>query len=386
MLYTYPDYWKEFECKAAKCQDTCCAGWQIVVDEAALQDYRRVRGIFKIRMKRSVNWAEKTFRQDENRRCAFLNEENLCDLYIKLGKNSLCKTCRTYPKHVEEFENVREISLSLSCPEVARILMSKCDPVHFLSKEKPAQEEYEDFDPFLYSKLLDARDVMIKLLQERDMPIEMRACLVLGMAHDIQARVDRGELFTCDTVLERYQSEKARFYVGKLVTLWRERPQQQYAFATGNFVSLYQLERLSECWDEELEETKNCLFDESCWNYYNLYGAFQDWLAEHYTQWEIQAEQLLIYFIFTYFCGAVYDERIFAKVQMAVVSVYLIHDILLARWLKQGEIGLEDVVEIVYRYSRELEHSSENLELFEQMMEQEPLISKKREADSDRSV
>ena len=36
MLYTIPDYYKEFQCIADKCEDTCCAGWQIVVDKKSL--------------------------------------------------------------------------------------------------------------------------------------------------------------------------------------------------------------------------------------------------------------------------------------------------------------------------------------------------------------
>ncbi len=39
MLYTIPDYYKEFSCIAADCEDTCCAGWQIVMmrSQAAVQ-------------------------------------------------------------------------------------------------------------------------------------------------------------------------------------------------------------------------------------------------------------------------------------------------------------------------------------------------------------
>ncbi|MFR2994534.1 hypothetical protein [Sellimonas intestinalis] len=29
--------------------------------------------------------------------------------------------------------------------------------------------------------------------------------------------------------------------------------------------------------------------------------------------WQIQEEQLLVYWIYTYFCGAVYDDEIFTK-------------------------------------------------------------------------
>ena len=42
----------------------------------------------------------------------------------------LCDTCRNYPRHIEEFESLREISLSLSCPEAARILLSQKEKVH----------------------------------------------------------------------------------------------------------------------------------------------------------------------------------------------------------------------------------------------------------------
>ena len=36
MLYTIPDYYHEFSCIAGECEDTCCAGWQIVIDEKTL--------------------------------------------------------------------------------------------------------------------------------------------------------------------------------------------------------------------------------------------------------------------------------------------------------------------------------------------------------------
>ncbi|MFR6714986.1 MAG: hypothetical protein ACLUTE_03690 [Dorea longicatena] len=43
------------------------------------------------------------------------------------------------------------------------------------------------------------------------------------------------------------------------------------------------------------------------------------------------------------------------KVQMAVVSVLLIHELLLAQWLKNEKtLEMEDVIDTVYRYSREL--------------------------------
>ena len=136
MQYTIPDYYKEFTCIADKCEDTCCAGWKIVIDKKSLNKYKHVKGKFWFTMLKSVDWIRGIFRQDKEKRCAFLNDCNLCEMYANLGEKSLCKTCRLYPRHVEKFEDVREITLSVSCPEVARILMEKKEPVRFLTYEK----------------------------------------------------------------------------------------------------------------------------------------------------------------------------------------------------------------------------------------------------------
>ena len=191
MQYTIPDYYKEFTCIADKCEDTCCAGWKIVIDKKSLNKYKHVKGKFWFTMLKSVDWIRGIFRQDKEKRCAFLNDCNLCEMYANLGEKSLCKTCRLYPRHVEEFEDVREITLSVSCPEVARILMEKKEPVRFLTYEKEGEEEYEEFDPFLYSMLVDARDAMLGILQDREHSLKIRVGLIFGMAHDLQGRFNR---------------------------------------------------------------------------------------------------------------------------------------------------------------------------------------------------
>ena len=51
-----------------------------------------------------------------------------------------CKTCRQYPRHEEEYENVRELSLSLSCPEAARMILSQ-DRLNLIYDEKKGHSE-----------------------------------------------------------------------------------------------------------------------------------------------------------------------------------------------------------------------------------------------------
>jgi len=379
MLYTVPDYYKEFTCVAGECEDTCCAGWQIVIDEKSLKKYKNVKGDFRRRLFCSINWIEGVFKQSKDKRCAFLNEKNLCDMYTALGRHSLCKTCRLYPRHIEEFEGVREISLSLSCPEVAKILLAKKDPVKFISYEKEGEEEYEDFDLLLYSKLADAREVMINILQDRTLSIPVRTGLVLAIAHDMQGRINRGEIFGCDEVLEKYQKEAARTFISEKINEWKAGVRGQYHFAKDNFSLLHELELLKEDWYVTLEETEQMLYQNE-----NLYillrDGFRVWCQRHLPDWDIIREQILVYFVFTYFCGAVYDGRIYGKIQMAAASLFYIEQILMARFVKnEGRLYEEDILDIVYRYSREVEHSDANLEKLEKLMEKEVWLCANRQ-------
>lgn len=362
MQYSVPDYYKEFSCLADKCEDTCCAGWQIVVDKKSLKKYKEETGDYRKKLKKAVDFRNETFRQDNNKRCAFLKDNNLCDMYLNLGPDSLCKTCRMYPRHVEEFENVREITLSVSCPEVARILLSKKEPVTFLSKEREGEEEYEDFDPFLYSQLVEAREVIRGILQDRSKALEVRALLVLGLAHDMQGRLQRGELFACEEVWNKYRSKRAEIFAEEKVKGFHEGIGKRYTCSKKFYDCLCGLELLRSDWDMLLEEAGIVLYRSGRRFYDILLEDFEIWIAKSGIDLTTQCEQLLVYFIDTYFCGGVYDGCVFDKVNIAVASVFLIYELLAVIWdVQNGRIDFPDVVKMVYRFSRELEHSDSNI-------------------------
>jgi len=67
MQYSVPDYYKEFSCLADKCEDTCCAGWQIVVDKKSLKKYKEETGDYRKKLKKAVDFRNETFRQDNNK-------------------------------------------------------------------------------------------------------------------------------------------------------------------------------------------------------------------------------------------------------------------------------------------------------------------------------
>ena len=261
---------------------------------------------------------------------------------------------------------MRETTLSISCPQVARMLMERTEPVRFLEKETDREESYEDFDYFLFSCLTDARAVMVQILQNRKLAIGERLLLVLGIAHDLEVRYRQGRLGECDEVLVRAQGAKALEKVRKELGGRSVQNRENYALAKEHFYRLCGLERLRDEWDQLLIETQMILYVQGADSYAALQEEFAQWSAEHMPQLHIQLEQLAVYFISTYFPGAVYDGRIYGKADTAVGYVAQLYDLFVARWLKnEKQLDTEDVIEIVYRYSRETEHSDPNLEAME---------------------
>lgn len=366
MEYWMPDYYDTFQCVADQCEDTCCAGWQIMIDPESLDRYKKESGDFKGRIEASVQWEEGCFRQLKDRRCAFLNEQNLCDLYSALGKESLCTTCKRYPRHVEEFEGVREITLSISCPEVAKMILEKEEPVTFYTEEREEEEElFDDFDPFLYSMLADAREVLLDILQNRKKSVPARMKLAVALVKELQIAVDTGELFCCEEILEKYRTK------GETLILDPIKVSPRKAFRC-----LYSLEMLKPEWGLYVQEAEKILFQNGALAYKAMEIEFREWWKEKMPEWNIQEEQLLVYFVSTYFCGAAYDGDLEGKLRLSIYSVYVIYQLLLAKWIRNDwQLEKEEVVDLVYRYSREIEHSDVNLERLQECVEEFPLFS-----------
>ena len=364
MYYRKPHYYDKFSCTADQCPDTCCAGWQIVIDENSLEKYSNVSGDFGIRLLNSIDWREGIFEQYK-KRCSFLNAENLCDIYKELGADALCDTCRLYPRHIEEFENLREFSLSLSCPVAAKMILECQEPVRFLEEEdekEECEEDFEDFDFLLFDCLLEVREKLFSIVQNRTIPIEKRMYCVLKTAKNLQTALDEGELFERDFMaeIELCLQEKAEDFSGNL-----------YKIVQALRKDLLRLEVLREEWKTNLKAADNLFQKGETWylEKRDRYKAeIRNTIGQE--QWDIYKEQLLMFFLYTYFCGAVYDDMIYSKGVLSVISVFWIEEITFWSWAAdEGQIEEKNLLETAYRYAREIEHSDENLNLLEEIFD-----------------
>ncbi|RGF93387.1 hypothetical protein DXA10_10505 [Firmicutes bacterium AM55-24TS] len=95
-----PTYFNEFACIGGACEDNCCIGWEVDIDDESLEVYKSVGGEFGDKLRRCMN-DENSFTL-KNNRCPFLNDKNLCDIFIKSARTSsapFVRNIRDLPKH-----------------------------------------------------------------------------------------------------------------------------------------------------------------------------------------------------------------------------------------------------------------------------------------------
>jgi lysine-N-methylase len=339
-----------------------------MIDDASMEKYRRQNHTLGEKLFNGVDWKKGCFKQNDGR-CAFLNKTNLCDIYTDAGPSMLCKTCREYPRHTEEYQGVRELSLSMSCEEAVKLILGLKEPVRFLTKEDDREETYPEFDFPLFTKLMVAREEIFSLLQNRSREIPLRVAMILGLGHDLQRRIRAGKLYQTEDLINRYrQSGTEEFFRMKKQEYWvscRER----YEIMENWFTLFNKLEVLSQEWPVYIGELKTLLFEQGPDHYGKTREKFHEYLdvePERKREWNQWLEQLLVYFIYTYFCGAVYDEQPYVKVKMSVICTILIEELAQAIYIQNGSsLTFLEFVRLVHRFSREMEHSDLNLNVLE---------------------
>ena len=152
-----------FRCIAGACPDTCCAGWEVDLDEDTLHRYHQLPGALGNEIRSAICQEDDyTFFRLKNGQCPFLNKEKLCRLILALGEDSLSVTCREHPRFWEEYGNTRETCLSISCPEAARLLLEEPLELCVQETDESAPEDPE-LNPAFFRQLLIYRRALFAL-------------------------------------------------------------------------------------------------------------------------------------------------------------------------------------------------------------------------------
>lgn len=366
MKIRVPKYFKDFKCIADKCEDTCCAGWEVVIDDDALEAYKEVQGEFgEILRSKIVNDGQDNIFVLKNDNCPFLNENKLCDIYTELGEEYLCHTCQQFPRYTQEFGNLREIGISLSCPEAARIILGDSDKLEF---EVTENHEFiiseDDIDGRLYMELMQCRQIVLQLLQDRNLNINVRAAFALAFIEEVQEKIDSEQLEDLEEIKGRYLDKGFIQAASLYLEEEKEDKVQRSARIQGYILELNALKHINDNDPLNLKTALN--YFQGNENKRELYLRNHDEFNKYYEGEMYKFENILGYFVFRYFMKAVYDRDVLGKIQTAIFSYLMIKELCVIFWLEKGELRDEHIADISHTYSKDVEHLVENIDTLEE--------------------
>lgn len=281
MKWIAPDYYSQFACIAGACRHSCCAGWEIDIDTDTREYYRTVPGEIGDRLRKSIIDGEKTacFRLDARERCPFLNGDDLCDLILSLGEESLCQICADHPRFRNFFADRTEVGLGLCCEAAGRLILAQKEPVRLVELEDDGEMDAPEPEEIA---LLGLRDELTAIAQNRCLPIEARLEQILN---------------------------RSRLNPDRTLAHWVE--------------FLKSLERLDETWADCLDAA----------------NAVPE--SELDPEWDIPFEQLLVCLLYRHIPGALDDGRLAERIAFCALMTGLLRALFSAQPIQNTEALIE---------------------------------------------
>lgn len=338
-----PHYYGQFHCLASDCPDTCCAGWEVVVDQETMTQYEGL-GKESTELQKRITAAlgqdgdDLIFQSGPDGRCPFLNRNNLCDIQTALGEERLCRTCHLYPRFVSDFGGVREMGLSLSCPEAARIILFQKGKIRFETCDDTSiPPSLNDLDADRYFAVRQMRESMLYLAQFSPLPVDERCMLILRLARKGQKKLKKEKYDAVEALCERFEPH---LMMNELRSCYRRCAESGPLSYTLLLETLQNLSVLRPDWKTRLEKRRESLTLEPSSDIKPLDPDIE--------------QQLLTTFLYRYILRAAYGGSVYALAKLCVYSL------LAVRVLGQG-CDTAELIDLVHLYSREVEHDEDNI-------------------------
>lgn len=338
-----PSYYRQFYCIGSDCTDNCCIGWGIDINAETLAQYQQVSGTFGKKLRDSIaiptpDSAENAhFILDSTERCPFLNDKNLCEIFIQLGESQLCQICTDHPRFYTWLSNGREEGIGLCCEAAAKLILQ---PTGFPQWDIIQTAEGTETPDLLEQTLLSMRDELFHLIKPQ-----------------IPIRLDQkmSDLYRAASEMQE-QYDSILFSFPKTDPTVSDPPDWSACFWQEDFLhhlldSCLHLEINDPHWHDLLTAAQKSL-PEICQKRPDFLTYYQTKLYEY--------DQLLLYFIYRHLMQALEDDCLLEKVQFALYSVSLIQLLDIFCWLRDGMLTQWQQICLCKLYSKELEYDTDN--------------------------
>ena len=184
---------ENFKCLASDCPDDCCSyGWDITVEDHILEKWKNIpdpdlrNRVLDVVFEKEIDGKNKHVISSKERVCNLQEDNGLCLIHDKLGEEFLCNTCRKYPRVTATFSNYTLSSATMSCPEIARLIVEQQDnqDVFKLNGNLSAIEEPAG----------SINEFVDKVLSKNNYSIAARTMTIARFLVEISVLSQRGEL------------------------------------------------------------------------------------------------------------------------------------------------------------------------------------------------
>lgn len=140
-----PRFVERFRCIGSSCEDTCCSGWTIYIDKKTYKAYRKdavpaldqlIANMERVEGPASTRAFARIKTIGKQQDCSAL-QNGMCSVHAHLGESYLSHVCHAYPRSNRRMSGQLEQSITLSCPEAARLALLAEDALDFV--EAPVQ-------------------------------------------------------------------------------------------------------------------------------------------------------------------------------------------------------------------------------------------------------
>jgi lysine-N-methylase len=202
-----PHYAENFRCIGAACEDTCCVGWNVSIDRDTYERYQTIpagplRVLIDKNVLRTPNNADGSksaafafIQMSPSLKCPMHNADKLCQIQAVHGAAYLSSTCSTFPRQTYTIDNFSETTLTLSCPEAARLILTNPQLLTSFGN----QTDYLNWDDKgkapapIRSYFWPIREFIVTLLRNRTYPLWQRMFLLGSFCRRLEA-VARSEV------------------------------------------------------------------------------------------------------------------------------------------------------------------------------------------------
>ena len=375
MKKRYAKYLKEFKCIGGECKDSCCVGWDIDIDKSTFKQYHKVQDKEMKRMfQKNVHNNENCVSDDIDygkvklkgeKRCPFLDEKNYCVIYSKLGEGYLSNVCTSFPRIMNKVDGCYEISLDVSCPEAARIILLKEEGIefeeseyildkHIISGDIDTKSKQFNNSPIKYFK--EIRDCSIKIMKNRKLDLNERLYILGEFINALEEELEQNnknvprfiKTYNINSVSYSYEQNRASyiiqmdFFKKMLDKLNVSKAVDSLSFKeyTKQIISGFKFE-------EDEDWGKNS----------DLYiKAFEDYTENFINKNSYIFENYLVNSMYSNMFPFSETESIFDGYMMLLIRYSYIRFYLVGKYLESKDDCKEDIVEFIQVFSKIVGH------------------------------